>query len=100
MNLGEALEEVWEEYGGRAMVISARYERPLGEVLEEAGEDGREVWVEWGEVSSGGVSVPATHILFLDEDGYMRRDGSGLAVVSLEDYRRLRPFSREASRDQ
>lgn len=89
MNLREALEEVWEEYGGEAMVITARYERPLEEVIGEV-RGGEEVWVEWGEVSSGGVSVPATHILFLDEDGYMRRDGSGLAVVSVEDYRRLR----------
>jgi hypothetical protein len=33
--------------------------------------------------------VPATHVFFLDEDGYMRRDGSGLSVVSARDYARL-----------
>jgi hypothetical protein len=88
MNLNEALEEVREEYGDEAVVITSGYEKPLGDVISETADE-REVWVEWGEVSYGDVSVPATHILYLDEDGYMKRDGSGLSVVSARDYDRL-----------
>lgn len=88
MNLNEALREVREEFSDGAMVITSRYDRPLGEVMSET-DDEREVWVEWGEISYGDVTVPATHVFFLDEDGYMRRDGSGLSVVSARDYTRL-----------
>lgn len=90
VNLREALMEAREERGADSVVITGAYEKPIAEVMEEAG-DGRDVWVEWGEVSRGGVSVPATHILFLDEDGYMLRDGSGLSVVSAQDYQSLTP---------
>ena len=48
-----------------------------------------EVWLEWGEVSAGDVSVPATHIFFLDEDGFTRHDGSVLSIVSARDYELL-----------
>ena len=88
MNLNEALEEVQKEHRGDPMVITSTYEKPLSEVMSEA-DDEREVWVEWGELSYGDVTVPATHIFYLDEDGYMRRDGSGLSVVSTYDYERL-----------
>jgi hypothetical protein len=37
------------------------------------------------------VSVPATHIFFLDEDGFTRHDGSVLSVVSARDYELLGP---------
>ncbi len=88
MDLNEALKEVLEEFSEDAMVITSRYDRPLADVASET-DDKREVWVEWGEVLYRDATVPATHILFLDEDGYMRRDGSGLAVVSARDYERL-----------
>ena len=88
MNLREALEEVREEFEAGAMVISSRWDRPLDDEIRAA-EDERDVWVEWGEVIQDQVSVPATHVLFLDEDGYMMRDGSGMSVVSARDYARL-----------
>jgi hypothetical protein len=88
MNLKEALEEIRKEYRNNAVVITSERDRPLGDFIDET-DDGREVWLEWGEVSSGGVSVPATHIFFLDEDGFMRHDGSVLSVVSSGDYDRL-----------
>ncbi len=88
MNLNEALEEIREEYRDDAVVITSRHDRALGDFIDGI-DDGREVWLEWGEVSSGDVSVPATHIFFLDEDGFVRRDGSVLSVVSSQDYGRL-----------
>jgi len=88
VNLREALEEVSEEFGKGAMVISSTQDRPLDDRIREADEE-RQVWVEWGEVIQEGVAVPATHILFLDEDGYMMRDGSGMSIVSARDYARL-----------
>ena len=88
MNLREALEEIREEYRSDAVVISGERDRALGDFIEET-EDGREVWLEWGEVSSGDVTVPATHIFFLDDDGFMRHDGSVLSVVSTQDYELL-----------
>lgn len=88
MNLKEALEEVRGEFEEGAMVISRGQDRPLDDEVRTA-DDEREVWVEWGEVIQGDVSVPATHVLFLDEDGYMMRDGSGMSVVSARDYARL-----------
>ena len=88
MKLNEAFEEIHAEYEG-AMVITCDYDRPLDEVID-APQDDREVWVEWGEVINGEIRVPATHIFFLDEDGYMLRDGSGFAVVSAVDYALLR----------
>lgn len=88
MNLREALEEVREEFEDGAMVITSTGDRPLRDEIREA-DDRREVWVEWGEVTLGEVSVHATHVLFLDEDGYMMRDGSGMSVVSGRDYARL-----------
>ena len=88
MKLREALEEVREEFEEGAMVISSEHDRSLDDELRAAG-DGREVWVEWGEIIQDGVSVSATHVLFLDEDGYMMRDGSGMSVVSARDYARL-----------
>jgi hypothetical protein len=35
------------------------------------------------------VTVPATHVFYLDEDGFIRHDGSVLSVVSSRDYERL-----------
>jgi len=88
LNLREALEEVREEFEAGAMVISSARDLPLDDEIRAAGDE-REVWVEWGEVIQDQVSVPATHVLFLDEDGYMMRDGSGMSVVSARDYARL-----------
>jgi hypothetical protein len=88
LKLREALEEVREEFEAGAMVISSARDRPLEDEIQAAGDE-REAWVEWGEVTQDEVSVPATHILFLDEDGYMMRDGSGMSVVSARDYARL-----------
>ena len=85
MNLREALEEIREEYRNDAVVITSEHDRVLGDFIDET-DDGHEVWLEWGEVSSGDVTVPATHIFFLDEDGFMRHDGSVLSVVSTQDY--------------
>jgi len=84
MKLNEAFEEIRSEYGD-AMVITSDYDRSLDEVIY-ASRDEREVWVEWGEIIQEDVRVPATHVFFLDEDGYMLRDGSGFAVVSAVDY--------------
>ena len=88
MNLNEALEEIREEYRNDAVVIASERDRPIGDFIAET-EDGQEVWLEWGEVSSGDITVPATHIFFLDEDGFMRHDGSVLSVVSTRDYELL-----------
>jgi hypothetical protein len=88
VNLSEALEEIRKEYRNDAVVITSERDKPLGDFIAET-DDGQEVWLEWGEVSSGDVSVPATHIFFLDEDGFMRHDGSVLSVVSSGDYERL-----------
>ena len=88
MNLREALEEVRGEFDDGAMVISSAQDRPLEEEVRAA-DEARRVWVEWGEVIQDDVSVPATHVLFLDEDGYMMRDGSGMSIVSARDYARL-----------
>jgi hypothetical protein len=88
MNLNEALEEVRQEYRDEAVVITSERDRALGDFIDET-DDGREVWLEWGEVSAGEVTVPATHIFFLDEDGFMRHDGSVLSVVSAPDYELL-----------
>ena len=88
MNLNEALEEIREEYRNDAVVIASERDRPIGDFIAET-EGGQEVWLEWGEVSSGDVTVPATHIFFLDEDGFMRHDGSVLSVVSTRDYELL-----------
>jgi hypothetical protein len=88
MNLNEALEEIWQEYRNDAVVITSERDKNLGDFIGET-QDGREVWLEWGEVSSGDVTVPATHIFFLDEDGFMRHDGSVLSVVSTRDYELL-----------
>jgi hypothetical protein len=88
MNLNEALEEIREEYRNDAVVIASERDRPIGDFIDET-EDGQEVWLEWGEVSSGDITVPATHIFFLDEDGFMRHDGSVLSVVSTRDYELL-----------
>jgi hypothetical protein len=94
MNLKEALEEIREEYRDDAVVITSDQDKTLGAFAgETAGEtDGeREVWLEWGEVSAGDVTVPATHIFFLDDDGFTRHDGSVLSVVSARDYELLGP---------
>jgi len=88
MNLNEALEEIRKEYRNDAVVITSEHDKALGDFVGET-DDGWEVWLEWGEVSSGDVTVSATHIFFLDEDGFMRHDGSVLSVVSSEDYERL-----------
>ena len=88
MNLKEALEEIREEYRNDAVVITSEHDKSLGDFVGET-DDGREVWLEWGEVSSGDVTVSATHIFFLDEDGFMRHDGSVLSVVSTRDYELL-----------
>ena len=85
MNFKEALEEIREQYGNDAVVISSERDRDLGDFIAET-DDRQEVWLEWGEVNSGDVTVPATHIFFLDEDGFMRHDGSVLSVVSTRDY--------------
>ena len=85
MNLREALEEIRQEYGNDAVVIASERDRELGDLIAEA-EGAQEVWLEWGEVNAGEVSVPATHIFFLDEDGFIRHDGSVLSVVSPRDY--------------
>lgn len=84
MKLNEAFEEIRSEYDD-AMVITSDYDRPLDEMIDVP-QDQREVWVEWGEVIHEDVRVPATHVFFLDEDGYMLRDGSGFAIVSALDY--------------
>lgn len=88
MNLNEALKEIREEYRDDAVVITTRHDRALGDFIAET-DDEREVWLEWGEVNSGDVTVPATHIFFLDEDGFTRHDGSVLSVVSSRDYELL-----------
>jgi hypothetical protein len=88
MNLKEALEEIRAEYRNDAVVITSERDRALGDFIDDVG-DGQEVWLEWGEVNSGDVTVPATHIFFLDEDGFMRHDGSVLSVVSTRDYELL-----------
>ena len=88
MNLREALEEVRGEFEEGAMVISSAQDRTLEEEIL-ASDEVRQVWVEWGEVIQDDLSVPATHVLVLDEDGYMLRDGSGMSVVSARDYGRL-----------
>jgi hypothetical protein len=90
MNLKEALEEIRTEYRDDAVVIASDQDKALGVFAGET--DGeREVWLEWGEVSAGDVTVPATHIFFLDEDGFTRHDGSVLSVVSARDYELLGP---------
>jgi hypothetical protein len=88
MILKEALEEIRAEYRNDAVVITSERDRALGDFIDETN-DGQEVWLEWGEVSSGDVTVPATHIFFLDEDGFMRHDGSVLSIVSTRDYELL-----------
>ena len=87
MNLKEALEEIRTEYRDDAVVITSSQDKALGTFTDEA--DEREVWLEWGEVHSGDMTVPATHIFFLDEDGFTRHDGSVLSVVSARDYELL-----------
>jgi hypothetical protein len=90
MNLREALQEIRTEYSDDAVVITSDRDKALGAFAAET--DGElEVWLEWGEVSAGDVSVPATHIFFLDEDGFTRHDGSVLSVVSARDYELLGP---------
>jgi len=90
MNLREALQEIRTEYRDDAVVITSDRDKSLGAFAAET--DGElEVWLEWGEVSAGEVSVPATHIFFLDEDGFTRHDGSVLSVVSARDYELLGP---------
>ena len=91
MNLKEALEEIRNEYRDDAVVIASDQDKSLGDFAGETGGDEQEVWLEWGEVHSGDVSVPATHIFFLDEDGFTRHDGSVLSVVSARDYELLGP---------
>ena len=82
MNLKEALEEIRTEYRDDAVVITSGQDKALGTFADEA-DDEREVWLEWGEVHSGDMTVPATHIFFLDHDG------SVLSVVSARDYELL-----------
>jgi hypothetical protein len=90
MNLREALQEIRAEYRDDAVVITSDRDKALGDFAAET--DGeQEVWLEWGEVSAGEVSVPATHIFFLDEDGFTRHDGSVLSIVSARDYELLGP---------
>jgi hypothetical protein len=90
MNLEEALQEIRTEYRDDAVVITSDRDKALGDFAAET--DGElEVWLEWGDVSAGDVSVPATHIFFLDEDGFTRHDGSVLSVVSARDYELLDP---------
>jgi hypothetical protein len=90
MNLREALQEIRTEYRDDAVVITSDRDKALGDFAAET--DGeQEVWLEWGEVSAGEVSVPATHIFFLDEDGFTRHDGSVLSIVSARDYELLGP---------
>ena len=90
MNLREALQEIRAEYRDDAVVITSDRDKALGDFAAET--DGElEVWLEWGEVSAGDVSVPATHIFFLDEDGFTRHDGSVLSIVSARDYELLGP---------
>jgi hypothetical protein len=88
MNLKEALEEIRQEYRDDAVVITSGHDRALGAFVDET-DGSQEVWLEWGEVSVGDVTVPATHIFYLDEDGFTRHDGSVLSVVSSRDYERL-----------
>lgn len=90
MNLREALQEIRAEYRDDAVVITSDRDKVLGDFAAETDGD-LEVWLEWGEVSAGNVSVPATHIFFLDEDGFTRHDGSVLSVVSARDYELLGP---------
>jgi hypothetical protein len=90
MNLEEALQEIRAEYRDDAVVITSERDKALGDFAAETGGE-LEVWLEWGEVSAGDVSVPATHIFFLDEDGFTRHDGSVLSVVSARDYELLGP---------
>jgi hypothetical protein len=90
MNLRDALQEIRTEYRDDAVVITSDRDKALGDFAAET-EGELEVWLEWGEVSAGDVSVPATHIFFLDEDGFTRHDGSVLSVVSARDYELLGP---------
>ena len=90
MNLEEALQEIRTEYRDDAVVITSDRDKALGDFAAET-EGELEVWLEWGEVSAGDVSVPATHIFFLDEEGFTRHDGSVLSVVSARDYELLGP---------
>ena len=88
MNLKGALEKNREEDRHDAVVNNSKHDTALVDFVDET-DGGNQVWLEWGEVSSGEVSVPATHIFFLDEDGFMRHDGSVLSVVSTQDYELL-----------
>jgi hypothetical protein len=88
VNLKEALEEMRQEYRNDAVVITSGPDKALDDFIDQT-DDAREVWLEWGEVSSGDVTVPATHIFFLDEDGFMRHDSSVLSIVSTRDYELL-----------
>jgi hypothetical protein len=90
MNLREALQEIRADYRDDAVVITSDRDKALGDFAAET-EGELEVWLEWGEVSAGDVSVPATHIFFLDEEGFTRHDGSVLSVVSGRDYELLGP---------
>jgi hypothetical protein len=90
MNLREALQEIRADYRDDAVVITSDRDKALGDFAAET-EGELEVWLEWGEVSAGDVSVPATHIFFLDEEGFTRHDGSVLSVVSARDYELLGP---------
>lgn len=90
MNLREALQEIRADYRDDAVVITSERDKALGDFAAET-EGELEVWLEWGEVSAGDVSVPATHVFFLDEDGFTRHDGSVLSVVSARDYELLGP---------
>ena len=84
------MQEIRAEYRDDAVVITSDRDKVLGDFAAETDGD-LEVWLEWGEVSAGNVSVPATHIFFLDEDGFTRHDGSVLSVVSARDYELLGP---------
>ena len=59
MNLKEALEEIRTEYRDDAVVITSDRDKALGDFADET-DDEQEVWLEWGEVHSGDVTVPAT----------------------------------------
>ena len=87
MNLKEALQEIRGEYRDDAVVITSDRDRALGAFAARPTASGGVARV--GRGPPGDVEVPATHIFFLDEDGFTRHDGSVLSVVSARDYELL-----------
>ena len=89
MNLREALQEIRTEYRDDAVVITSDRDSPRRVRRGDRRRAGGVARVGRGQ--RRGREVPATHIFFLDEDGFTRHDGSVLSVVSARDYELLGP---------